>query len=56
MTIGYYYAIPRYTKLTDPGEKEVKEIYFYGEITVAILTSRLFYISVNRESYYKKFP
>jgi hypothetical protein len=56
MIIGYHYTIPRYTRLTDPGEKEVKEIYSYGEIIAAILASRLSYISANRESYYKRLP
>jgi hypothetical protein len=39
MIIGYYYIIPRYTKLINPGEKKVKEIYLYGEIIAAILAS-----------------
>jgi hypothetical protein len=39
MTIRYYYVISRYVKLTDPGEKEIKEIYSYGEIIAIILTS-----------------
>ena len=47
MTIGYYYATPRYIKLTDPGEKEIKKIHSYGEITAIILASRLSYINAN---------
>ena len=54
MTIGYYHTIPRYARLIDPGEKEIKEIHFHGEITVITLASRLSHTSANRESYYKK--
>jgi hypothetical protein len=39
MTIGYYHAIPRYTKLTDPGKKEIKKIHPHGEITAVIPAS-----------------
>jgi hypothetical protein len=56
MTIGYYHAIPRYARLTDPGEKKVKKIHFHGEIIAIILASRPFHISANRENYYKRFP
>jgi hypothetical protein len=56
MTIGYYYIIPRYARLTNPGEKEIKEIYFHGKIIAIILASRPFHISANRKSHYKRFP
>jgi hypothetical protein len=56
MTIGYYYTISRYARLTDPGKKEIKEIYFHGEITAIILASRLSHINVNRENHYKRLP
>jgi hypothetical protein len=37
MTIGYHYATPRYARLINPREKEIKEIHFYGEIIAIIL-------------------
>jgi hypothetical protein len=56
MTIGYYYIIPRYARLTDPGKKKIKKIHSHGEIIAIILASRSFHISVNRKSYYKRLP
>jgi hypothetical protein len=39
MIIGYYYVISRYARLINPGEKKIKKIYPYGEITAVILAS-----------------
>jgi hypothetical protein len=56
ITIGYHHAIPRYTKLTDPGKKEIKKIHSHGKITAITPASRLSHISAHRESHYKRFP
>jgi hypothetical protein len=56
MTIGYYYVIPRYAKSTNPGKKEIKEIYLYEKIIAIISASRLSHANVNRENHYKRLP